>query len=375
MSIVMIIIDGMTDHPCASLGGLTPFEFADCKNMAFMKKNGSYGELNVRPNGFAVESLPCILTLLGVPPEKIPTGRAYFEALSAGISVDETDLVLRCNLVRIKDGKLISSCCEGLSEQDFADAAKRFSALFDNEMAFYHMSSYKNLLVIKNAADRLHTLSVYAPHEHIGTIFEMLYPRDAIIGNQLKSFIHKSIEVLNSDMDSDIRYAFLPWGQSRKQEIPTFCNLHGLSSASVCATEIVRGLCKAMDMRVIDLEGATSDTDTNLTNKAAAVLQQIGQTDFILLHINGTDEAAHRKDPMGKAAFLKKIDEEVIASLIEKCPYDTSIMICSDHSTLSETGEHMADPQPFTIYRKNSAPKGYLGTFLGIEAIQILTNK
>lgn len=373
MSGIMIIIDGMTDRPCTALGSLTPLEYADCKNMAFMRKNGSYGELNVSPDGFAVESLPCILTLLGVPPEEIPTGRAYFEALSADISVGETDLILRCNIVRIKDGKLISSCCEGLNEQDFVNASNLLTDVLDDDMAFYHMSSYKNLLIIKNAAERLNDLTTYAPHEHIGSAFDELYPQDAEIGDKLKNFIDKSINVLNP-LASDVRYAFLPWGQSRKQLIPSFVALHGLSSVSVCATEIVRGISSAMDMQVADIKGVTSDTDTDLTAKAEAVLDFVGQKDFILLHINGADEASHRKDPKEKADFLKRIDEEVTAPLIEKCAEGTSIVICSDHSTLSETGEHKADPQPFTIYRKNKEPKGYIGAFSGIDAVKILTN-
>lgn len=372
MTNIMIIIDGMTDRPCAELGGLTPFEYADCKHINYMRANGASGQMHVCPKDFSAESLACILTLLGVSSENIPTGRAYFEALAKGIAVDENDLILRCNLVRIENGILVSSCCENLTDEDFTKAAQSVK-IVEDDMKFHHMSSYKNLLIIKNAADELKNLQTFAPHEHIGKKFESLFPIGGSVAERLSKFINHSMKILNKNKSNgSVRYAYLPWGQSCKQDIPTFYDLHQMSSVSVCATEIVTGLSLAMDMDVAHLQGGTSDTDTNLFNKCNTVLQYINKKEFILLHINGADEAAHRKNPKEKAAFIRKIDYEIVAPLLYYTPHDMTIMVCSDHSTLSETGAHAPDAQPFTVYRKNQDAKGDIGIFQGIEAIQIL---
>ncbi len=374
MTKIMIIIDGMTDRPCAELDNLTPFEYADCKHINYMRANGAFGQMHVCPKNFSAESLACILTLLGVPSQSIPTGRAYFEALAKGIAVDEKDLILRCNLVRVKKGILVSSCCENLTDEDLTKAAQSVK-IAEDDMRFHHMSSYKNLLIIKNAADEMKALQTFAPHEHIGSKFENLFPAGGNAVQQLSKFINNSMKLLNKNKsNSSVQYAYLPWGQSCKQDIPSFDELHQMSSVSVCATEIVKGLSMAMDMDIAPMQGGTSDTDTNLFNKCNSVLHYIDKKDFILLHINGADEAAHRKNPKEKAAFIRKIDYEIVAPLLYYTPHDTTIMVCSDHSTLSETGAHAPDAQPFTVYRKNQKAKGDIGTFQGIEAIQILKN-
>ena len=103
MTDIMIIIDGMVDHPCAQLNHMTPFDYADCKNMKAIGQMGATGTFSVKAEGFPIESLPCILTLLGVPPIAIPNGRAYLEALSQRIPMAQDDLIQRCNLVRVEN--------------------------------------------------------------------------------------------------------------------------------------------------------------------------------------------------------------------------------------------------------------------------------
>ena len=56
-------------------------------------------------------------------------------------------------------------------------------------------------------------------------------------------------------------------------------------------------------MDLIPVRGATGDTDTDLTAKVAATLQAAQKYPFVLLHINGADEAAHRKHAKEKSNF------------------------------------------------------------------------
>ena len=71
------------------------------------------------------------------------------------------------------------------------------------------------------------------------------------------------------------------------------------------------------------------------------------QTPFVLLHINGADEAAHRRDAAEKRAFLQKVDHVVLAELLAS---RHRITVVSDHGTDPETGQHRGGPQPY--YRK-----------------------
>ena len=81
MTHIMIIIDGMNDE--VNNG------FSQYPNMYHMLQNGAYGTFNVCPKDYPVDSLTCILTLLGVPAKDIPYGRSYFEALYKGIPIEK----------------------------------------------------------------------------------------------------------------------------------------------------------------------------------------------------------------------------------------------------------------------------------------------
>ena len=96
-------------------------------------------------------------------------------------------------------------------------------------------------------------------------------------------------------------------------------------------------------MTVRDVEGATGDTDTDLASKVRSALKAAQKFPFVLLHINGADEASHRKNPSEKAAFLRKIDELVLSELLQS---EHEIVVVSDHGTDPMTGLHIGDVQP-----------------------------
>ena len=207
MTHIMIIIDGMNDE--------TNNGFSQYPNMYQMHQSGAYGTFDVCPEDYPVDSLTCILTLLGVHSEDIPYGRSYFEALYKEIPIEKNDLVLRCNLVRFENQELVSSCCQELSKEEFEQIANQYDELSTERLHVYPMSTYKNILVIKEAKHRIEHIKTFAPHEHIGRTFDDLFPIDDEVSDLLGTFIQRSIEVLNRQNISDNSvYALLPWGES-----------------------------------------------------------------------------------------------------------------------------------------------------------------
>lgn len=63
----------------------------------------------------------------------------------------------------------------------------------------------------------------------------------------------------------------------------------------------------------------------------------------MLLHINGADEAAHRKNPNEKNDFLRTVDTVVVNSLLQS---GHDIYVASDHGTDPVTGQHIGNRQP-----------------------------
>ncbi|MDS0528204.1 alkaline phosphatase family protein [Clostridium sp. SHJSY1] len=315
MSVIMVVIDGALSS-----------DYSVCENINKIKLAGM---INNTPKGMETNSLTCIMNLLKMPKEKIPTGRAYLEAIAIGEKIEESDLILRCNNIKIEKGRLIS-CNEIMS-----------NVMEDKNYKLIDMGSYKNLLIVKDGRKFYKSLKTFPPHQNIGKRIEDIIPSS---GN---------IEFTNFLKDLIYKYNLYPWGESIKENFPSFYNLHNINGAMICKTEIVKGIGKAMNMYTPDLLGTTADIDTDLEIKAKTALNLSLKYDFVLLHINGVDESAHRRNINEKLDFMRKIDCEVIGLLMKELDKDSSLIITSDHGTSEESGAHVNTFVNFYIYNDN----------------------
>ncbi len=155
----------------------------------------------------------------------------------------------------------------------------------------------------------------------------------------------------------------IPWGQSVPCSLPLF---HP-QAAAVGGALIVQGLCRAVGMELHTGARFTGDTDTDLPAKTGLALALSEKNRFVLLHINGADEAAHRLDPLEKTSFLRQVDQKVVAAL-QGAP--GPVLVCADHGTSPATGKHLRDLQPFLLRGHNL--EGNLGTMPGTAAKKLL---
>lgn len=336
---LLILIDGLGDDPNAKLGGLTPWTFAATPYMDKLAKAGSTGNVSICLDELVPESCSCILRLLGVAKEDMPTNRAYLELLAHNRDITDGDMVLRCNLaVRDDAGKLVAFNGSGLTLEQMKQAAAVCNGLYE-EIEFFHLSEYRNLLLLKKEQEVLNC-KVAPPHESLGESVEELLKelksKSAAICSLLEE-AEKRLSVFNHD---GLHYMLYPWGASAKTLLPSFESLNGLTGGAVCKAEIVSGIAKALGMKVITPPTATGDIDTVITDKTWATLELLKQQDFVIAHFNGTDEAAHRYDAMGKAAFIAKIDQQFLGLITNVYDDPLRIIICGDHVTSSVTGKH-----------------------------------
>ena len=132
----------------------------------------------------------------------------------------------------------------------------------------------------------------------------------------------------------------LLWGQSVPVALPPFPQ----KSAVICGKELVKGIARLLHMELFPVKGATGDVDTDLDAKTEAALRAAERCPFVLLHINGADEAAHRHDSAEKETFLRRVDDRVLSRLLAS---EHEIMVASDHGADPESGAHLGVPQPF----------------------------
>lgn len=339
MRSLLILIDGLGDEPNNKLGGLTPLEFAATPYMDKLAARGAVGQASICEQDLIPESCSCILRLLGLAKDKMPQNRAYLELLAHNRNITSAEMVMRCNLaVRDAAGRLVAFNGSGLTIGQMRQAAAACNRLYE-EVEFFHLSEYRNLLILKQEEAVLNA-KVKPPHESLGESVEELLAevkqRSSVLSKLLEE-AERRLSVFNHD---GLHYILYPWGASKKQALPSFTSLNHKSGGAVCKAEIVVGIAKALGMEVITPPTATGDIDTDVTDKVDATLELLKHQDFVIAHFNGSDEAAHRYDALGKAQFIARIDQEFLGLLMRVYDDPLKIIVCGDHVTSSVSGKH-----------------------------------
>ena len=307
MGSILLIIDGMTDP------GFRAENYPALNSLRHRRSVRT-----VAPGGQA-ESLGCILRLLGYRelPEHL---RAYADALGAGIEVQQDDLLLRCSWLSLgPDGQILR----------YGDAPVDYDP--GEGLRYHALGGYRGLLILPGGAPKLQRIRTHPPYLNAACGPEQLMPEGSELLRQ--AFLRAL---------SPTR-CMVPWGQSRKVSLKPF----PFHAAVITGTGLVRGIGRMTAMTIVPLQHATGDTDTCLEEKAEAALEAAAAYDFVLLHVNGADEAAHRRDPAAKQAFLKRVDRLVTQRLIDS-PWPLSV--AGDHGSNPWTGQHEGEVQ--TLYAK-----------------------
>ncbi len=165
MKTILVILDGLSEEKINILNNKTPLEYAVTPTLDKIIKNGTHSKKKFYSEGRTPDSLSCILSILGVPENKIPENRAYLEAIAAEIKVYEDEAALRCNLISVNKGLLESFNGKGLEKEEMDEIAGNIKSTKD--IRFYHMSDYRNILVLKKNHELL-SLRTIPPHENQG---------------------------------------------------------------------------------------------------------------------------------------------------------------------------------------------------------------
>ncbi|QPK63431.1 2,3-bisphosphoglycerate-independent phosphoglycerate mutase [Methylomonas sp. LL1] len=366
MKTVMIVIDGLGDEPIPELNGKTPLQVAHAPNIHFIANRGQIGRIQTTFPGFPIESMVCIMGLLGYAPEKYyPCGRASFEAMAKGIPLKQNDLVLRCNLVTIDPKKqILKDFTAGLINDSHARALiSKIDLPFDN-WELYPGQSYRNILIIRGANVSAKDIKCFEPHMHInGNVRKLLpcgtTPTAKQLADQLDEFLmgtQKQIKNMSISGQCTANMLWL-WSPSIKPIWPSFTQQHGLRGAVVGGLDFLHGIAMAAGMHFDVIPGATGYIDTDYQAKADYTIKYLKDYDFILTHINATDEEAHQRNFTGKIEAIERIDHFVVApiltELVRKYSAEFKIIICGDHGTRCRDGKHISSPVPYSLYGNN----------------------
>lgn len=373
MKYVVILGDGMADYPQQSLSGKTPLELADKRNIDALCKDSIIGLCRTVPDSMKPGSDVANLSVLGYDVCSCYTGRSPLEAGSIGIALKNTDVTMRANLVTLSDDcdydekTMLDYSAGEISTEEARELISFLGEhLNDSDKKLYAGISYRHCLVVNNG--RL-AGDFTPPHDITGRPIKKYLPTSQE-GVKYYEIMKKSYELLKNHPVNKKRIqagkkpanSLWFWGEGTKPELENFKEKFGLNGAMISAVDLLKGIGKLSGMKVIEVEGATGNYDTNFSGKARACIEAIKDgADFCYVHIEAPDECGHHGDGDKKIYSIEKIDKEVVAYVkreLDNLGEEYSILICPDHPTPLNTMTHAKDPVPFIIYRSNKKEKG-----------------
>ena len=172
MKHIIILGDGMADLPVERLGGKTLLQYAHKPMMDQLAREGRCGRLITVPEGFPPGSEVANTAILGYDLNKVYEGRGPLEAASIGYEMADDDFAIRCNIITLADGKIITHNGGNL-ETDDADVLIKYlneqlaQPINEREgcerVKFITGIQYRHLLVIKGGSKHI---VCAPPHDH-----------------------------------------------------------------------------------------------------------------------------------------------------------------------------------------------------------------
>ena len=358
MKYVVLIIDGSAGHPLPQRGGKTCLELARTPNLDAFVKEGRLGLTCNVPEGMEPSSAIACMSILGYNPRIYYHGRSAIEALSMGIDIALGEIVFRCNLVTLKDGKMLDYSAGHITtaeSKQMIEAVDR--GLGNNQTTFYPGVSYRHILKLKNHEDSLEAICT-PPHDIAGKFVETYLPRgkgSAI----LNDLMHRSEVILEKhpvnmarksrgDLAATTIWLFWPSGQ-----IPSllpFQQEHGVKAAMITGVDLLRGLAQMAKMEIIEIPGVTDGLDNDFRAQGSGALKILEKQDMVIVHVEAPDEAGHSGSIEHKIEAIEKTDQEIISLLRNYKADKLRLLILPDHPTPIDIQTHTAEPVPFLLW-------------------------
>ncbi len=376
MKYLILLGDGMADWPEDELGGMTLLQYAHTPAMDTLARRGRNGLLTTIPEGFHPGSEVANSSILGYDQRLVYEGRGPLEAASIGVTLEEGDLALRCNLVCLEGDVLKNHSCGSMDSEEGAQFIHFLQQeLGDSRVHFYPGVQYRHLLVVRGGDKRLgctppHDIPLQMWRDKMPTA---LCPDAEDTASLLRSLMLRSQELLahcplNSKRTGrglDPATSIWPWGggyRPRMQPLTeTFPQVR--SGAVITAVDLIRGIGIYAGLRPIDVPGATGLWDTNLEGKARAAIDALHTDSLVYVHVEASDEAGHDGNLGLKLRTIENFDRHLVAPILEALGETMSfngesvaIAVLPDHPTPVRHRTHTAEPVPFCICRRGLTP-------------------
>lgn len=382
MKHIIILGDGMADLPVERLGGKTLLQYAHKPMMDKLARDGRCGRLITVPEGFPPGSEVANTAILGYDLNKVYEGRGPLEAASIGYEMQPDDFAIRCNIITLEEGKIITHNGGNLETEDarvLIDYLNETLAKPINEregcerVKFICGIQYRHLLIIKGGNKNI---ICNPPHDHPNEEWQPLLVQAeeqeheegarlsaSQTASLLNELILKSQELLAKHPYNLAKAAkgerqansIWPWSGGYRPSMQTLMEqFPQIKSGSVIsAVDLIQGIGKYAGLKIIKVPGATGLANTNYEGKAKAAIEAMKSDNFIFVHVEATDEAGHDGDLELKLRAISYLDQRLIKPIVEAAEASDEkvcIAVLPDHLTPVELRVHVGEPVPFLIW-------------------------
>ena len=372
----------MADLPVERLGGKTLLQYAHKPMMDQLAREGRCGRLVTVPEGFPPGSEVANTAILGYDLNKVYEGRGPLEAASIGYEMADDDMAIRCNIITLEDGKIITHNGGNLETKDGDVLIKYLNETLAkpiNEregcerVKFITGIQYRHLLVIKGGSKHI---VCAPPHDHPNEAWRPLLVKaedNAPIetgrmtaqdtANLINELILKSQDLLakhpyniaKTEKGERQANSIWPWSGGYRPSMETLMQQYPQvkSGTVISAVDLIRGIGHYAGLKIVEVEGATGLADTNYEGKAQAAIDALEKDDFVFVHVEASDEAGHDGDLELKLKTIEYLDQRLIAPIYNKVATwaePVCIAILPDHLTPVEQRIHVGQPVPFLIW-------------------------
>jgi 2,3-bisphosphoglycerate-independent phosphoglycerate mutase len=385
----------MADLPVERLGGKTLLQYAHKPMMDQLAREGRCGRLVTVPEGFPPGSEVANTAILGYDLNKVYEGRGPLEAASIGYDMADDDFAIRCNIITLEDGKIITHNGGNLETEDarvLIDYLNEHLAKPVNEregcerVKFITGIQYRHLLVIKGGSKHI---VCAPPHDHPNEPWQPLLVKPeegrSYSGNTaadtpsrltpqqtadlINDLILKSQQLLANHPYNQAKAAkgerqansIWPWSGGYRPSMETLMQQYPQvkSGSVISAVDLIQGIGRYAGLDIIKVPGATGLADTNYEGKAQAAIEALRTQDFVFVHVEASDEAGHDGDLELKLRTIEYLDQRLIAPIyneVRTWEEPVCIAVLPDHLTPVEMRIHVGQPVPFLIWHRGIQP-------------------
>jgi len=384
---IFLVLDGVADEPCQSLGHCTPLQVAKTPNLDALARMSDIDSSDVVKPGVASESSRAMVSLLGFDSNHV--SRGPLELIGARIKCARGDLVLRTNFATIDDIKnkniIDRRAGRTLNTKDAKVLAKAINTKvkLPFKFKFYPTNQHRGVLVFRGGFSD--NISNVDPDYGSGSAFSVKSGKFAfskpldeeedskLSADLVNRFVRESHRVLDKHPLNKARArkglhaANFLLCREPGTEIPKFNKLKGRWMA-LAYTPLISGISRASNMDIYGfsypkMKGTNVYANLNdaLSKAIKSSIKMIrkykSKYDYFYLNFREMDVPGRDGKPLDKVKMIEMVDKRFFSFLkrfVER--NNIRLVVVSSQVTSSNKRVHTASPVPVLTYPGKNDP-------------------